>query len=59
MTGIHWERLEPAQPCASPDGHDWVDAQSLSSPAPDHSVCLRCAAVAEIVVFDGPRTRDA
>jgi 5-methylcytosine-specific restriction endonuclease McrA len=44
VSDVQWERLEPAEPCASPDGHDYVDVMSPRSRIPARCLCPLAAA---------------
>ena len=48
---LRYERVEPVEACVSPDGHDYVESLTYSSPIPDAIVCPRCGALWMIVVF--------
>jgi hypothetical protein len=47
-----WERIEPPEPCASPDGHDHVDVASMRSDIPERVFCPRCHREWQIVTWD-------
>lgn len=47
-----YERIEPVEPCVSPDGHDHIEVFSYESPIPQDIVCSRCGKFWTIVVFD-------
>ncbi len=52
MSNVTWDRVEPAEPCVSPDGHDFLDVNTMGSHVPERVVCPRCHRDWQIVVFD-------
>ena len=48
---MKWERIEPDEPCDSPDGHSMTDLMTFGSKIPARLLCSRCGRQGAIVVF--------
>lgn len=51
MSGLTWDRVEPVEPCDSPDGHAPVDIMSMGSTVPEAVLCGRCPRAYTVVVL--------
>ena len=49
---MRWERVPPPEPCASPDGHTYVDIFGVCGSIPVRVFCLRCSRDWRVVLIE-------
>lgn len=48
---MNWDRVEPVRPCSSPDGHGYVDIETVDRRIPVRAICPRCGEDWHVVVM--------